>query len=197
MALKQALRTVQRTAQQAERLFTAKGAEADLLSLKGITLAKARTWDEGVATSFASSSMEDIFKNKKVVIFAVPGAYTGVCSKAHVPSYLNNAERFKEQGVDSIVCTSVNDPYTLRAWGASLNAIGKIDFYADFAADFHKELGLDIDLTAALMGVRAERWAAYVEDGKIRILQVEKAPSDFEVSGGEHMLQAIDKNKSG
>eukprot|EP00897_Mesotaenium_endlicherianum_P007952 jgi/Mesen1/7185/ME000037S06544 len=197
MALKQVLHSVQKTAQQAERIFISKGHEADLLSLKGTTLAKGRTWDEGIASSFSRSSMDDVFKGKRVVIFGIPGAFTGVCTRAHVPSYLKNVDRFKQKGVDTIICTAVNDPYVMRAWAHDLNALDKIDFYGDYSADFHKELGLDVDLTNSLMGVRSERWAAYVEDGKIRILQVEKVTSEFHVSGGEHMLQAMEKENLG
>jgi len=156
-----------------------------------VKLQKARTWDEGVSSQFATTPLSDLFGGKKVVIFGLPGAFTGVCSAQHVPSYLKNAEKFKEKGVDSIVCVSVNDPYVVNGWAEKLQAKEAIEFYGDFDGRFHKSLELDLDLSAALLGLRSQRWSALVDDGKIKTLNVEKVPSEFKVSGAETILGQI------
>ena len=79
-----------------------------------VTLQKARSWDEGVESKFSTSSMADIFGGKKVVIFGLPGAFTGVCTRSHVPSFASNVEQFRSKGVDEIICVSVNDPYVMK-----------------------------------------------------------------------------------
>ncbi|XP_010524803.2 PREDICTED: peroxiredoxin-2F, mitochondrial-like [Tarenaya hassleriana] len=156
-----------------------------------VSLQKARSWDEGVSSKFSISSLSDIFKGKKVVIFGLPGAYTGVCSQQHVPSYKNSIDKFKAKGIDSVICVAVNDPYALHGWAEKLQAKDSIEFYGDFDGKFHKSLGLDKDLSAALLGPRSERWSAYVEDGRVKVLNVEEAPSDFKVSGAEVILGQI------
>ncbi|KDP40127.1 hypothetical protein JCGZ_02125 [Jatropha curcas] len=162
-----------------------------VLAAPDVSLQKARTWDEGVSSKFSTTPLKDIFKGKKVVIFGLPGAYTGVCSQAHVPSYKNNIDKFKAKGIDSVICVAVNDPYTLNSWAEKLQANDAIEFYGDFDGRFHKSLELDKDLSVALLGPRSERWAAYVEDGKVKVLNIEEAPSDFKVSGGEAILGQI------
>ncbi|XP_042491669.1 peroxiredoxin-2F, mitochondrial-like [Macadamia integrifolia] len=156
-----------------------------------LTLQEARTWDEGLSSNFSTTPLKDIFKDKKVVIFGLPGAFTGVCSKAHVPSYKNNIDNFKAKGIDTIICVSINDPYVMNGWGEKLEAKGPIEFYGDFDGSFHKSLGLSVDLTSSLMGVRSQRWSAYIVDGKVQVLNVEKVPSDFQVSGGDVILGHI------
>ncbi|CAN1193155.1 Peroxiredoxin-2F, mitochondrial [Linum perenne] len=165
---------------------------SDLISAApDAALQKARSWDEGVSSKFSTTPLKDIFKGKKVVIFGLPGAYTGVCSQQHVPSYKNNADKFKDKGIDSIICVSVNDPYVLNGWAEKLGAKDDLEFYGDFDGKFHKSLELHKDLSGALLGSRSERWSAYVEDGKVKVLNVEEAPSDFKVSGGEVILGQI------
>uniref|UniRef100_A0A804N1U3 glutaredoxin-dependent peroxiredoxin n=1 Tax=Zea mays TaxID=4577 RepID=A0A804N1U3_MAIZE len=88
----------------------------------GVSLQKARSWDEGVATKFSTTPLKDIFYGKKVVIFGLPGAYTGVCSQAHVPSYKKNIDKLKAKGIDSVICVAVNDPYVLDGWAKKLDA---------------------------------------------------------------------------
>lgn len=164
----------------------------DLVSASpSVSLQKARTWDEGVSSKFATTSLKDIFKDKKVVIFGLPGAFTGVCSTQHVPSYKNNIDNFKAKGIDSVICVAVNDPYVMNGWAEKLQAKEVIEFYGDFDGSFHKTLDLGIDLSAALLGPRSHRWSAYVVDGKVKVLNVEKAPSEFKVSGGEVILGQI------
>ncbi|KAG2272976.1 hypothetical protein Bca52824_067531 [Brassica carinata] len=157
----------------------------------GVSLQKARSWDEGVSSKFSTTPLTDIFKGKKVVIFGLPGAYTGVCSQQHVPSYKSHMDKFKAKGIDSVICVSVNDPYTINGWAEKIGAKDAIEFYGDFDGKFHKSLGLDKDLSAALLGPRSERWSAYVEDGKVKAVNVEEAPSDFKVTGAEVILGQI------
>ncbi|CAE5966302.1 unnamed protein product [Arabidopsis arenosa] len=157
----------------------------------GVSLQKARSWDEGVSSKFSTTPLSDIFKGKKVVIFGLPGAYTGVCSQQHVPSYKSHIDKFKAKGIDSVICVSVNDPYAINGWAEKLGAKDAIEFYGDFDGKFHKSLGLDKDLSAALLGPRSERWSAYVEDGKVKAVNVEEAPSDFKVTGAEVILGQI------
>ncbi|XVE81369.1 hypothetical protein DITRI_Ditri15bG0058000 [Diplodiscus trichospermus] len=156
-----------------------------------VSLQKARSWDEGVSSNFSTTSVKDIFKGKKVVIFGLPGAYTGVCSQQHVPSYQKNIDKFKAKGIDSVICVAVNDPYVLNAWAEKLQAKDAIEFYGDFDGNFHKSLELGKDLSVALLGPRSQRWSAYVVDGKVKSLNVEGAPSDFKVSGAEVILEQI------
>ncbi|KAL2644214.1 hypothetical protein R1flu_011801 [Riccia fluitans] len=174
------------------RRFQAFSSAAKELDLDGsISLQKARSWDEGVQSKFSTTPLKEIFKDKKVVIFGLPGAFTGVCTKAHVPSYVNNADKLKAKGVDKIICVSVNDPYVMNGWAEKLDAKDELEFYGDFDGSFHKSLDLTVDLGFALMGERSTRWSAFVEDGKIKVLNVENTPADFKVSDAETLLKKI------
>ncbi|EPS60020.1 hypothetical protein M569_14783, partial [Genlisea aurea] len=177
---------------QASRNFASAAAGSNWISVASdASLQKARTWDDGVSSKFATTPIRDIFKDKKIVIFGLPGAFTGVCTSAHVPSYVRNIEKFKEKGVDSVICVSVNDPYVMNGWAEKLQAKDVIDFYGDFDGSFHKKLELTTDLSAALLGPRSQRWSAYVVDGDVKVLNVEKVPSEFQVSGGDVILGQI------
>ncbi|KAM1086882.1 peroxiredoxin-2F, mitochondrial-like [Malus sylvestris] len=174
------------------RAYAAAAVGTDLVSAApNVSLQKARTWDEGVSSNFATTPLKDIFKGKKVVIFGLPGAFTGVCSAQHVPSYKNQIDKFKAKGVDSVICVAVNDPYVMKGWANNLEAKEAIEFYGDFDGSFHKSLELDKDLSGALLGHRSQRWSAYVVDGKVKTLNVEEVPSDFKVSGGDVILGQI------
>ncbi|KAK8495386.1 hypothetical protein V6N13_023155 [Hibiscus sabdariffa] len=174
------------------RSYASVAVGSDIVSAApGVSLQKARSWDEGVSSKFSTTSVKDIFKGKKVVIFGLPGAYTGVCSQQHVPSYTKNIEKFKAKGIDSVICVAVNDPFVMNAWAEKLQAKDVIEFYGDFDGSFHKSLELGKDLSAALLGPRSERWSAYVVDGKVKAFNVEGAPSDFKVSGAEVILEQI------
>lgn len=176
----------------ASRAYASLGVGSDIVSAApNVSLQKARSWDEGVSSKFSTTSLHDIFKGKKVVVFGLPGAYTGVCSAQHVPSYKSNVDKFKAKGVDSVICVAVNDPYVMNGWAEKLEAKHAIEFYGDFDGSFHKSLDLTMDLSSALLGTRSTRWSAYVEDGKVKVLNVEEAPSEFKVSGGDHMLAQI------
>jgi glutaredoxin/glutathione-dependent peroxiredoxin len=135
-------------------------------------------------------STDDIFKGKKVVLFAVPGAFTPTCSAKHLPGFVQNAEAFKAKGVDEVVCIAVNDAFVMDAWGKDQGTAGKVTMLADGAAAFAKALGLELDLNARGMGWRSQRYALVAQDGKVTHLGVE-APGGFEVSKAEAILGAL------
>jgi len=129
----------------------------------------------------------DAAKGKKVVIFAIPGAYTPTCSAKHLPSYVKNFDKLKAKGVSEIWCVATNDAFVMAAWGRDQKAGGKVRMLGDGSAVWTKQLGLDLDLTARNMGVRSQRYSMLVEDGVVKKLNVE-APGKYEVSGAETML---------
>ncbi len=131
---------------------------------------------------------EQLFSGKKVVLFAVPGAFTPTCSNTHLPGYVVNFDQFKARGVDSIICLAVNDAFVMNAWGDSQNA-ENIMMLADGDASFSQAVGLEMN-TAAFGGIRSQRYAMVVEDGKVTVLNVEEAQK-FEVSDAETILSAL------
>jgi peroxiredoxin len=144
----------------------------------------------GTAEGPKEVSTDDLFKGKKVVMFAVPGAFTPTCSAKHLPGFVQNADSMKAKGVDSVVCVAVNDAFVMGAWGKEQGAGDKVVMVADGSAALTKALGLELDLTARGMGVRSQRYALVAEDGKVTHLAVE-APGGFEVSKAESILAAI------
>ena len=135
-------------------------------------------------------STDDIFNGKKVVLFAVPGAFTPTCSAKHLPGFVEKATEIKGKGVDTIACLAVNDAFVMGAWGKAQNTGDKVLMLADGAAAFTKQLGLDLDLTGPGMGVRFKRYAMVVDNGTVKALQVE-APGAFEVSSADAILKAL------
>jgi glutaredoxin/glutathione-dependent peroxiredoxin len=135
-------------------------------------------------------STDDIFNGKKVVLFAVPGAFTPTCSAKHLPGFVEKAAQIKGKGVDTIACLAVNDAFVMGAWGKSQNTDGKVLMLADGAAAFTKQLGLDLDLTGPGMGIRSKRYAMVVDNGVVKALSVE-APGAFEVSSADAILRAL------
>ena len=135
-------------------------------------------------------STAEIFGGRKVVLFAVPGAYTPTCSMAHLPGFVAHADKLRERGVDTIVCLSVNDAFVMDAWGREKNA-EDIMMVADCDASFMKALGLEMDASAVGLGVRSQRFALVADDGVVTKLSVEAAPTDFEVSKAEAILEAL------
>jgi len=129
----------------------------------------------------------EYFKGKKVVLFAVPGAFTPTCSAKHLPGFVDNAEALKAKGVDEIVCTSVNDPFVMGVWGKGSEGI---TFLADGNADFASALGLTMDGSGFGLGTRSQRYAAVVNDGVVEQLFVE-GPGEFKVSSAEYVLEHI------
>ena len=132
----------------------------------------------------------EIFSGKRVVLFAVPGAFTPLCSAKHLPGFIEKADEIKARGVDTIACVSVNDVFVMGAWGADRGAGDKVLILADGSADFSKAIGLDFDASNFGMGVRSQRYAVVVEDGVVKTLAVE-TPMKFEVSSAEAILRAL------
>ena len=135
-------------------------------------------------------STDDIFKGKKVVLFAVPGAFTPTCSARHLPGFVQNIDALHAKGVDTVACISVNDAFVMGAWGKDQGTEGKVTMLADGSAAFAKALGLELDLMGRGMGVRSQRYALVAEDGKVTHLGVEQ-PGGFEVSKAEAVLGAL------
>ncbi len=131
-------------------------------------------------------------KGRKVVIFAVPGAYTPTCDSAHVPSFIRTKAGFDSKGVDEIICVSVNDPFVMKAWGASTGASkAGISMLSDAAGELTRAIGMEFDaIPAGLLG-RSKRYAMYVEDGVVKVLHAEASSGVCDISGGESMLESI------
>ena len=137
----------------------------------------------------AAVTTAELFGGKKVVLFAVPGAFTPTCSQAHLPGYVANADTIKAKGVDDIVCVSVNDAFVMDAWGKDKNAEHLV-MAGDGNADFTKALGLEMDGSGFGLGTRSQRYAMVVDDGVVTKLAVE-AGGAFEVSKAEAILEAL------
>ena len=134
-------------------------------------------------------STDELFEGKKVVLFAVPGAFTPTCSMAHLPGFVALADKIKDKGVDAIACLSVNDAFVMDAWGKGANA-EELLMVSDWDAGFSKALDLTMDASGFGLGVRSQRFALIAEDGVITHLAVE-APGQFEVSKAEAVLEAL------
>jgi peroxiredoxin len=134
---------------------------------------------------------DDIFRGKKVLLFAVPGAFTPACSQRHLPGYVDKAANLKAKGVDEIACVAVNDAFVMEAWGKEQKTEGKVRMLADGSGDFARALGLELDLTKGGLGVRSRRYAMLVDDGIVRSLNVETQPGQVEVSSAEAMLKVL------
>lgn len=133
--------------------------------------------------------LRDKLKDRKVVIFAVPGAFTPTCHSAHVPSFVRTKDQFDAKGVDEIICIACNDPFVLKAWGDSTGANDAgITMLSDAAAEFTKAIGMDFDAASRGLVARSKRYAMVVEDGKVTLFHPEEAPGVCEVSGGETLL---------
>ena len=129
---------------------------------------------------------------RKVVIFAVPGAFTPTCHSAHVPSFVRTKADFDAKGVDEIICVSVNDPFVMQSWGEATGAAAAgITMLGDAEAAFTKAIGMDFSAPPAGLIDRSKRYAMVVEDGTVTVLQAEENPGVCEVSGGEALLAAL------
>jgi len=135
-------------------------------------------------------STDDIFKGKKVALFAVPGAYTPTCHKQHMAGFVQNYDELTKK-VDMVACTAVNDVFVLTAWAKDSKADGKIQMLADGSAEFAKKLGLEIDLTARGLGVRSKRYSMVVDDGVVKSLNVEDAPPNHDKSSAVAMCKML------
>ena len=141
-------------------------------------------------TDMKDITTEELFGGKKVVLFAVPGAFTPTCSEQHLPGYIANADAIRAKGVDSILCVSVNDAFVMGAWGKDRGAGEAVTMIADGNGDLSKALGLDFDGSGIGFGVRSQRYAAIVEDGVVTKLAVEE-PMKFDVSSADSILAAL------
>ena len=143
--------------------------------------------DEGIE----SLSTEDVFGGKKVVLFAVPGAFTPTCHIKHLPGFIDNADAFKKKGVDTVACVAVNDPFVLAAWANVSGGKGKVLFLSDGNAEFTKKIGMDFDGSAIGLGTRSKRYSMFVEDGVVKVLHTEESPGVAEVSTADKLLGDI------
>lgn len=135
-------------------------------------------------------STDAIFGGRKVVLFAVPGAFTPTCSMNHLPGFVDRAGEIKAKGIDDIVCVAVNDVHVMNAWGRHSGCEDKVKMMADGNGDFARQLGLEFDLTQAGMGKRSRRYSMIVEDGVVKTLNVEDKPG-VNVSGADTVLQQL------
>jgi peroxiredoxin len=139
----------------------------------------------------AWKTTDEIFKGKKVALFAVPGAYTGTCHKMHMPSITQNAAAIKAKGIDTIAVTGVNDVFVMDAWKKATDPDNSVTFLADGNADFAKAIDLTFDGSGNGLGLRSRRYAMLVEDGVVKKLSVEDAPGKVDVSGGDALLKQL------
>jgi peroxiredoxin len=133
----------------------------------------------------------ELTRGKKVVLFAVPGAFTPTCSEQHLPGFLQQAAAFKAKGIDTIACVAVNDPFVLNAWDKASAVDGRIVLLSDGNAEFTKALGLDFDASAVGLGTRSKRYAMVVDDGVVRTLLIEDVPSKAQKSSAEAVLATL------
>lgn len=137
-------------------------------------------------------ALADRLAGRKVVIFGLPGAYTGTCTTAHVPSFMRNKDKLAAKGVDEIICVSVNDPFVMKAWGDSTGAAAAgISMLGDADGSFTKAIGLDFTAPPAGLIGRSKRYALLADDGVVKVLNLEESPGVCDISGGEAMLDAI------
>ncbi len=133
---------------------------------------------------------DDLFAGKKVVVFALPGAFTPTCSAKHLPGFIQNASAIKQKGVDAIACVSVNDAFVMGAWGEQQNAGDKVMMLADGNGDFTRAMGLELDASRFGMGPRSQRYAMVVDNGVVKELNVEEGGA-FSVSSAEHVMKQL------
>ena len=140
---------------------------------------------EGVETVDTNA----LFDGRRIVLFAVPGAFMPTCSEKHLPGFVEHFDEFRSRGIE-VACMAVNDPFVMQAWGQSQNVPDGLMMLADGNGDFARALGLELDASAYGMGRRAKRFALYADDGVVKLLNVE-APGEFRVSSAEHVLEQL------
>lgn len=143
------------------------------------------------ADGLSDMTTSDVFSGKKVVAFAVPGAFTPTCHAMHVPNFLGSLDAFKAKGVDTVACIAVNDAFVLGEWARKTGADGKILFLSDGNADFTRAAGLDFDASANGLGTRSKRYAMLVDDGVVKVINIEEVPKTVDVSSAENILEAL------
>ena len=142
----------------------------------------------------APRTTSEVFAGKKVALFALPGAYTPTCQQQHMPGFVERVDELKGKGIDTIACTAVNDIFVLTQFAKDTGAEGKILMLADGNAEFAKKLGLDIDLSGPGLGLRSKRYAMLVEDGVVKVLNVEDSPPAHDKSSAATMCSMIDRS---
>ena len=133
----------------------------------------------------------ELLKNKKVIIFGLPGAYTSVCSAKHLPGYVNNIGKFKQKGIDQIICISVNDPFVMNAWGKENNVGDKILMIGDPFLSFTKAIGAEVDKSGRGLGIRSNRYTMLVDNLNVIKIQEEKDTGACEISAAENFLELV------
>ena len=139
----------------------------------------------------AARTTDDVFKGRKVVLVAVPGAFTPTCHRNHLPGYIEKAQEIRRKGIDAIAVTAVNDVFVMDAWAKSSGAREGIEFLADGNGDFARAVGLTMDGAGFGLGTRSQRYAMVVDDGVVTAMNVEDAPSKAEVSGADNLLKGL------
>lgn len=137
------------------------------------------------------TDITELLKNKKVILFGLPGAYTSVCSAKHLPGYVNAYDKYKDKGIDHIICISVNDPFVMYAWGKSHNVSDKILMIGDPFLNFTKSIGAEIDKKARGLGVRSNRYTMLIDKLKVIKIQEEKETGSCEISAAENFLNFV------
>ena len=136
-------------------------------------------------------NIENILKSKKSIIFGLPGAYTSVCSAKHLPGYVKNSEKYKQKGVDQIICMSVNDPFVMNAWGKENNVGDKILMVGDPFLNFTKAIGAEVDKSGRGLGIRSNRYTMLVDNLKVIKIQEEQDTGSCEISAAENFLELV------
>jgi peroxiredoxin len=139
----------------------------------------------------AWKTTDELFKGKKVVLFGVPGAFTGTCHKSHLPGFIQNADAIKKKGVDMIAVTGVNDHFVMDAWKEASAAADKVEFLSDGNGEFAKALDMTFDGSGNGLGTRSKRYAMVIDNGVVKTLNVEEAPGKVDVSSAENILKAL------
>ncbi|MDK4705370.1 MULTISPECIES: peroxiredoxin [unclassified Rhizobium] len=151
----------------------------------------AATFKEKTTDGPVEISTEQLFAGKRVVLFAVPGAFTPTCSLNHLPGFLENRDAILAKGIDDIAVVSINDWHVMGAWAQSSGGLGKIHFLADWDGAFTKALGLEVDLSAGGLGIRSKRYSMLVENGVVKTLNIEESPGQATVSGAAAMIEQL------
>ena len=152
------------------------------------------TFKRNNAGDITDVTTSELCAGKKVVLFAVPGAFTPTCHKTHMPGFVARMEELKAKGFDTVACTAVNDVFVMSEWAKATNADGKVLMLADGGAEFAKKIGMDMDLTARGLGVRSKRYAMAISDGEVKVLNLEEAPGQVSASSAETLCSMVDKS---
>ena len=139
-----------------------------------------------------AKTTDDLFKGRKVVLVAVPGAFTPTCHRNHLPGYVEKLPAIKAKGVDAVIVTAVNDVFVMDAWAKASGGDGKVEFLADGNGDFAKALGLTLDASGNGLGVRSKRYSMVVDDGVVKSLNIEETAGKADTSGADNLLRTMD-----